>query len=107
MIACAARVKGTNMYIQQHLTDTRCRYSNRHCQPREMHKSKIVWHRMKHDTRLYHSLGQYKAQELDNYILVPSISVSGTIISTREKSTVLYRLYPSSTGPAKRYPSSS
>ena len=54
-----------------------------------MHKSQIVWHRIQHDTRLYHSLGQYKAHQLDNYILVPSISVSGTIMSTREHSTVL------------------
>ena len=89
MIAYPAQLSGNNKYIQQHLTHTHCRYSTRHCRPREMTKSQIVWHRIKHDARLYHSLGNYKVHQLDKYILVPSISVSGTIMSTRDNSAVL------------------
>ena len=89
MIAYPARLSGNNKYIQQHLTHAHCQYSTRHCHPREMTKSQIVWHHIKHDSRLYHSLGNYKVHQLDKYILVASISVSGTIMSTRDNSAVL------------------
>ena len=88
MIAYPARLHGNNKYIQQHLTHTHCRYLTMHCRPREMKKSQIVWHLIKHDTRLYHSLGEFKVHQLDNYILVPSLSISGTIMSTRKNSAV-------------------
>jgi hypothetical protein len=54
-----------------------------------MTKSQIVWRHIKHDSRLYHSLGKFKAHQLDNYILVPSLGASGTIMSTHRHSAVL------------------
>lgn len=84
MIAYPARLADNDKYIQQHLTHTHCRYSTRHCRPREMPKSQIVWYHIRHDSRLHHSLGTYKAHQIDKYILVPAISVSGTIMSTRD-----------------------
>ena len=54
-----------------------------------MTKSQIVWYHIRHDRRLYHSVGIYKVHQIDKYLLVPSISVSGTIMSTRDNSVVL------------------
>ena len=90
MVAYPARLNGENKYLQQHLTHTKCRYAPLHCRPREMRHSQIVWHRIKHDSRLYHSLGNFKVHQLDNFILVPSLSISGTITSTRHDSAVLF-----------------
>ena len=89
MIAYPARLVGSDKYIQQNLTHKHCRYSTRHCRPREMTQSQIVWRQIRHDFRLYHPLGNYKLHQIDKYLLVPSISVSGTIMSTRDNSVVL------------------
>ena len=90
MVAYPARLNGKNKYLQQHLTHTKCRYAPLHCRPREMRHSQIVWPCIKHDSRLYHSLGKFKVHQLDNFILVPSLSISGTITSTRHDSAVLF-----------------
>ncbi|XP_028417823.1 uncharacterized protein LOC114542487 [Dendronephthya gigantea] len=85
VIQYLARLTGKDRYIQQHLTHTHCRYSRYYCRPREKPKSSIVWKKLRHhDTRLYHSLGKFTAHRIDNYILIPSLSISGTVVKTRE-----------------------
>ena len=89
IIAYPAQLTGNNIYIQQHLTHTHCRYARHHCRPREMKCSMIVWHPIRHDSRLYHSLGNYTADQIDNYILIPSLGISGTVEQTRGKSIAI------------------
>ena len=42
-----------------------------------MPHSMIVWRSVKHDSRLYHSLGMYETHQIDNYLLVPALAISG------------------------------
>ena len=87
--AYPARLTGRQRYLQQHLTHSKCNYASKHCKPREMPHSMIVWHSVKHDSRLYHSLGMYETHEIDNYLLVPALAISGTIRHVRKSSALV------------------
>ena len=68
LIAYPAQLRGRDSFIQQHVTRTKCHYNRHHCQPFEMPYSQIVWKGIKHDHRLYHSVGRYKLHKLNNYL---------------------------------------
>ena len=54
-----------------------------------MKRSMIVWHPIRHDSRLYHPLGNYTAHQIDNYILISSLGISGTDEQARGNSIAI------------------
>ena len=63
--------------------------ASKHCKPKEMPHSMIVWRSVKHDSQLYHSLGMYETHQIDNYLLVPALAISGTIRHVRKTSALV------------------
>ena len=90
MVAYPAQLKGSDHLILQHVTHTHCNYRSRHCTPKEMPKSQIVWNHVRHDFRNYHPIGRFPAQQLDDYILVPKATVGGTIVKRIPEDHLLY-----------------
>ena len=85
-----AAIVGNDNIVHQHVTHTQCHYHRFSYTPREMPKSQIVWPQIKHDSRLYHSLGGHTVHQLDNYLLVPSLSLAGGITyEDKQKSSFL------------------
>ena len=90
MVAYPAQLRGSDHLISQRVTHTHCNYRSRHCTPKEMPKSQIVWNHVRHNFRNYHPIGSFPVQQLDDYILVPKATVGGTIVKRIPEDNLLY-----------------
>ena len=84
----AAR-EGDDPHIHQSLTQTPCLYKKSYCIPQEYPKSLIIWPKVKHDSRLYHSMGIFPVKQIDNYFLIPALGIGGSSIDEDENGILL------------------
>ena len=76
-----AMIEGNADTIQQHITTSKCRWKSLACQPKKQRYGWIVWNRVPHYTRIFHSLGKFKVHQTGNFILVSELGIGGSIIS--------------------------
>ena len=79
-----AALEGDDPYIHQALTQTRCEYKKSYCIPQEYPHSKVIWPKVKHDSRLYHLMGIFPVKQIDNYFLIPTLGIGGSSIDKDE-----------------------
>ena len=73
---------GDDAFIHQDLTVTHCRYNSFYCIPQELPKSAIVWHKVNHRTEQFQLLGNYTANHLEDFVLIPKLGIGGAVQST-------------------------
>ena len=74
------KLYGKSDVILQTITQTICHYKNKYCVPKEKPKAVIVFSTAKHIFQNYKYLGIYKIRQVNQYILIPDLSIAGAIV---------------------------
>ena len=77
------RLEGDDVRVMQQLTSTECIFLDRSCIPEEDPNTVIIWdgpYWNKHNSSVYHSMGEFPVKEINNYYLIPNLGVGGAAI---------------------------
>ena len=75
--------------IIQDLTDTTCNFTTRFCRPQEKPLGLITWFFKPLKIQIFNSLGHFNITRLHNYIVIPTLSIGGSIIRETENTWLL------------------
>ena len=79
MTKYTGQLSDDNPIIHQDITSSICNYKEKFCRPIEEPKDIIMWIYQKIQVNVFHSLGIHNIS--NNYVLIPSIGIGGSIIN--------------------------
>ena len=79
--AYTATLEGDDKQLHQTLTSSKCNYHSHSCAPIEQPYSTIVWRNFNHKFTIYKNRGVFPVKQINNFFLVPSLGIGGTIVS--------------------------
>ena len=73
-------LEGSDKNIHQHFTVSSCEVGKMYCIPEEQKKGVIVWSKMKHNFKIFRSLGDFDIDQFGNFYLISKLAIAGTKI---------------------------